>query len=76
MKWLFVYVTRKILIYQIYEEIFLKTVICSWHLETLFFFPIYFLLFYFVLSFGELEYGKNAYKFSGKQSYKLTWPLV
>lgn len=56
---------------QIYEEIFLKTVICSWHLETLFFFPIYFLLFHFVLSFGELEYGKNAYKFSGKQSYKL-----
>lgn len=50
---------------------FLKTVIYSWHLETLFFFPIYFLLFYFVLSLGELEYGKNAYKFSGKQSYKL-----
>lgn len=76
MKWLFVYVTRQILIYQIYEEIFLKTVIWGWHLETLFFLSIYFLLFYFVLSFGELEYGKNAYKFSGKQSYKLTWPLV
>lgn len=54
-----------------YEEVFLKTVICGRQLETFFFFSIYYLLFYFILSFGELEYGKNAYKFSGEQSYKL-----
>ena len=61
-----------------YEEVFCED--CNmqpaaWNI----FFLLYLLpivLFYFILSFGELEYGKNAYKFSGKQSYKLVWPLV